>query len=73
MVIKQCRQKLDARNRNRWLEEIHLMNTLQHKNLVAGRPIPKELEEAIITPEKLLGLEYCDRDLRKVKNYQFIY
>ena len=65
-MIKQCRQPLDTRNRERWKEEIHLMKTNNHRNLVAGRDIPPEVADAIKAPEALLGLEYCESDLRKV-------
>ena len=66
MVIKQCKNVLDEKNRRRWLEEINLMNTIKHQNLVSGRPVPIEIDHFINAPEKLLGLEYCDSDLRKV-------
>ena len=66
MVIKQCKSALNERNRERWLEEIHLMNTIKHKNVVSGRTIPEEIDNFIRGPEKLLGLEFCDSDLRKV-------
>ena len=66
MVIKQCKNTLNERNRGRWLEEIKLMNAIKHKNIVSGRKIPEEIEKFINAPEKLLGLEFCDSDLRKV-------
>ena len=43
------------------------MNNKEHKNLVQGRDVPQEIVDALRSPEKLLGLEYCDSDLRKVK------
>lgn len=69
LVIKQCKQKLDPRNKGRWQDEIQLMNSNKHINLVAGRPIPAEIENALRSPEPLLGLEYCESDLRKVIRY----
>ncbi|XP_057297723.1 inhibitor of nuclear factor kappa-B kinase subunit alpha-like isoform X1 [Hydractinia symbiolongicarpus] len=66
LVIKQCKQKLDPRNKGRWQDEIQLMNSNKHINLVAGRPIPTEIENALRSPEPLLGLEYCESDLRKL-------
>ena len=73
MVIKQCKNTLNEKNRERGLEEIHLMNAIQHENIVSGRPIPEEIEKFIKAPEKLLGLEFCDSDLRKVDVYIFFY
>ncbi|XP_066933320.1 inhibitor of nuclear factor kappa-B kinase subunit beta-like [Clytia hemisphaerica] len=66
MVIKQCKSALNERNRERWLEEIHLMNTIKHKNVVSGRKVPEEIDKFIRGPEKLLGLEFCESDLRKL-------
>lgn len=43
------------------------MNNKEHRNLVQGRDVPQEIVDALRSPEKLLGLEYCDSDLRKVK------
>jgi len=63
MVIKQCKNTLDEKNRGRWLEEIHWMNTIKHKNVVGGLPIPIEIEQFIMAPEKLLGLEFCESDV----------
>ena len=66
MVIKQCKNTLDEKNRSRWLEEIKWMNKIKHRNVVGGLPIPIEIEQFIKAPEKLLGLEFCESDLRKV-------
>ena len=66
MVIKQCKNTLNEKNHGRWLEEIKLMNMIKHDSIVSGRTVPLEIDKFINSTYKLLGLEYCDSDLRKV-------
>ena len=49
------------------------MNAIQHENIVSGRPMPEEIEKFINAPEKLLGLEFCDSDLRKVHSFNIYF
>lgn len=68
IVIKQVngQHRLDKDSLTKWLNEIRLMNTMQHKNIVKGKPVPEDIKKHINNPVDLLGLEICDRDLRKV-------
>ena len=61
-------QRLDNDTRQKWDNEIRLMNTMQHKNIVKGKPVPDEIKRIVNNPVDLLGLEVCDRDLRKVRS-----
>lgn len=69
-MIKQCIQKLDSKSLQNWLKEINLMNKMRHDNLVQGREIPPEIVCYYKSTNSgdLLGLEFCDNDLRKVLN-----
>lgn len=66
IAIKQCRQELSMRNRERWCLETQIMKRLNHPNVVAAREVPPEIH--IVTPSDLplLAMEYCQcGDLRK--------
>ena len=59
IVIKQVngQQRLDDETRRKWDNEIRLMNTMHHKNVVKGVPVPTEIKRLINNPVDLLGLE----------------
>uniref|UniRef100_A0AAQ4RTU5 IkappaB kinase n=1 Tax=Gasterosteus aculeatus aculeatus TaxID=481459 RepID=A0AAQ4RTU5_GASAC len=68
--IKQCRQELSERNKERWVLEIQIMKRLDHINVVAAREVPEGMQEMITTNDlPLLAMEYCQGgDLRKHLN-----
>lgn len=69
IAIKQCRQELSPRNRERWCLEIQIMKRLNHPNVVAARDVPEGMQKLAQNDLPLLGLEYCEGgDLRKVLN-----
>ncbi|XP_076005688.1 inhibitor of nuclear factor kappa-B kinase subunit beta [Genypterus blacodes] len=70
IAIKQCRQDLCERNKERWCLEILIMKRLDHVNVVAAREVPKGMQEMVaINDLPLLALEYCHGgDLRKYLN-----
>uniref|UniRef100_A0A8C9VM56 IkappaB kinase n=1 Tax=Scleropages formosus TaxID=113540 RepID=A0A8C9VM56_SCLFO len=69
IAIKQCRQELSAKNRERWCLEIKIMKRLNHENVVAGRDVPEELKNQGSNDLPLLAMEYCQGgDLRKYLN-----
>ncbi|XP_023688018.1 inhibitor of nuclear factor kappa-B kinase subunit beta [Paramormyrops kingsleyae] len=69
IAIKQCRQELSAKNRERWCLEIKIMKRLNHENVVAGRDVPEELQKQGPNDLPLLAMEYCQGgDLRKYLN-----
>ncbi|XP_030629381.1 inhibitor of nuclear factor kappa-B kinase subunit beta [Chanos chanos] len=69
IAIKQCRQELSARNKERWCLEIQIMKRLEHVNVVAAREVPEELQRLATNDLPLLAMEYCQGgDLRKYLN-----
>lgn len=69
IAIKQCRQELSARNRERWCLEIQIMKRLNHPNVVTARDVPEGMQKLALNDLPLLGLEYCEGgDLRKFLN-----
>lgn len=80
-AIKKCRfhlpSNLSARQRERWKNEVEIMKTMKHQNIVSFLEIPKELKVALLknNPTKLplLSMEYCQKGnlrhlLQKPKN-----
>ncbi|XP_040897502.1 inhibitor of nuclear factor kappa-B kinase subunit beta isoform X2 [Toxotes jaculatrix] len=70
IAIKQCRQELSERNKERWCLEIHIMKRLDHVNVVAAREVPEGMQKLVATNDMpLLAMEYCQGgDLRKYLN-----
>uniref|UniRef100_A0A1A7X472 IkappaB kinase n=1 Tax=Iconisemion striatum TaxID=60296 RepID=A0A1A7X472_9TELE len=70
IAIKQCRQELSDKNKDRWCLEIQIMNKLDHVNVVAAREVPEGMQQLIATNDlPLLAMEYCQGgDLRKYLN-----
>uniref|UniRef100_UPI00398EA774 inhibitor of nuclear factor kappa-B kinase subunit beta n=1 Tax=Pristiophorus japonicus TaxID=55135 RepID=UPI00398EA774 len=69
IAIKQCRQELSPRNRERWCLEIQIMKRLNHVNVVAARDVPEGMQRLALNDLPLLGMEYCEGgDLRKFLN-----
>ncbi|KAM4575720.1 inhibitor of nuclear factor kappa-B kinase subunit beta [Odontesthes bonariensis] len=70
IAIKQCRQELCERNKERWCLEIQIMKRLNHVNVVAAREVPEGMQKMVaINDLPLLAMEYCQGgDLRKYLN-----
>ncbi|XP_061784932.1 inhibitor of nuclear factor kappa-B kinase subunit beta isoform X1 [Nerophis lumbriciformis] len=70
IAIKQCRQELSERNKERWCLEIQIMKRLDHANVVAAREVPEGMQKLVTTNDlPLLAMEYCQGgDLRKYLN-----
>uniref|UniRef100_A0A8C5R0G1 IkappaB kinase n=1 Tax=Leptobrachium leishanense TaxID=445787 RepID=A0A8C5R0G1_9ANUR len=69
VAIKQCRQELSLKNRERWCLEIQIMKKLNHKNVVSAREVPEGLQKLAPNDLPLLAMEYCEGgDLRKYLN-----
>ncbi|XP_072243681.1 inhibitor of nuclear factor kappa-B kinase subunit beta [Leuresthes tenuis] len=70
IAIKQCRQELCDRNKERWCLEIQIMKRLNHVNVVAAREVPEGMQKMVaINDLPLLAMEYCQGgDLRKYLN-----
>ncbi|XP_029915247.1 inhibitor of nuclear factor kappa-B kinase subunit beta [Myripristis murdjan] len=70
IAIKQCRQELSERNKERWCLEIQIMRRLDHVNVVAAREVPEGMRRLVATNDlPLLAMEYCQGgDLRKYLN-----
>ncbi|XP_024785615.2 inhibitor of nuclear factor kappa-B kinase subunit beta isoform X3 [Pan paniscus] len=69
IAIKQCRQELSPRNRERWCLEIQIMRRLTHPNVVAARDVPEGMQNLAPNDLPLLAMEYCQGgDLRKYLN-----
>uniref|UniRef100_A0A8C6MJY9 IkappaB kinase n=1 Tax=Nothobranchius furzeri TaxID=105023 RepID=A0A8C6MJY9_NOTFU len=70
IAIKQCRQELSDRNKERWCLEIQIMNRLDHVNVVAAREVPEGMQQLVATNDlPLMAMEYCQGgDLRKYLN-----
>ncbi|XP_068168007.1 inhibitor of nuclear factor kappa-B kinase subunit beta isoform X2 [Antennarius striatus] len=70
IAIKQCRQELSERNKERWCLEIQIMKRLDHVNVVAAREVPEGMQKLVSTTDlPLLAMEYCQGgDLRKYLN-----
>ncbi|XP_042276849.1 inhibitor of nuclear factor kappa-B kinase subunit beta [Thunnus maccoyii] len=70
VAIKQCRQELSERNKERWCLEIQIMKRLDHVNVVAAREVPEGMQKLVATNDlPLLAMEYCQGgDLRKYLN-----
>ncbi|XP_066495327.1 inhibitor of nuclear factor kappa-B kinase subunit beta [Tiliqua scincoides] len=69
IAIKQCRQELSPRNRDRWCLEIQIMKRLNHPNVVAARDVPEGMQNLAPNDLPLLAMEYCQGgDLRRYLN-----
>ncbi|CAG08563.1 unnamed protein product [Tetraodon nigroviridis] len=70
IAIKQCRQELSERNKERWCLEIEIIKRLDHVNVVAAREVPEGMQKLMaINDLPLLAMEYCQGgDLRKYLN-----
>ncbi|XP_071379994.1 inhibitor of nuclear factor kappa-B kinase subunit beta [Centroberyx affinis] len=69
IAIKQCRQELSERNKERWCLEIQIMKRLDHVNVVAAREVPIGMQGLVANDLPLLAMEYCQGgDLRKYLN-----
>ncbi|KAL8173998.1 UNVERIFIED_CONTAM: hypothetical protein K2H54_036370 [Gekko kuhli] len=69
IAIKQCRQELSPRNRERWCLEIQIMKRLNHPNVVAARDVPEGMQNLAPNDLPLLAMEYCQGgDLRRYLN-----
>lgn len=70
IALKQCRQELSDRNKERWCLEIQIMKRLNHVNVVAAREVPDGMQNLVATNGlPLLAMEYCQGgDLRKYLN-----
>ncbi|XP_030057928.1 inhibitor of nuclear factor kappa-B kinase subunit beta isoform X1 [Microcaecilia unicolor] len=69
IAIKQCRQELSPRNRDRWCLEIQIMKRLNHPNVVAARDVPNGMQKLAPNDLPVLAMEYCEGgDLRKYLN-----
>uniref|UniRef100_A0AAR2KWU0 IkappaB kinase n=1 Tax=Pygocentrus nattereri TaxID=42514 RepID=A0AAR2KWU0_PYGNA len=69
IAVKQCRQELSSKNKERWCLEIQIMKRLNHVNVVAAREVPEELQRLATNDLPLLAMEYCQGgDLRKYLN-----
>ncbi|XP_062995602.1 inhibitor of nuclear factor kappa-B kinase subunit beta isoform X2 [Elgaria multicarinata webbii] len=69
IAIKQCRQELSPRNRERWCLEIQIMKRLNHPNVVAARDVPEGMQNLAHNDLPLLAMEYCQGgDLRRHLN-----
>uniref|UniRef100_A0A674MYE8 IkappaB kinase n=1 Tax=Takifugu rubripes TaxID=31033 RepID=A0A674MYE8_TAKRU len=70
IAIKQCRQELSERNKERWCLEIQIIKRLDHVNVVAAREVPEGMQKLMVTNDlPLLAMEYCQGgDLRKYLN-----
>uniref|UniRef100_A0A3Q2EEI5 IkappaB kinase n=1 Tax=Cyprinodon variegatus TaxID=28743 RepID=A0A3Q2EEI5_CYPVA len=70
IALKQCRQELSERNKERWCLEIQIMRRLDHVNVVAARDVPEGMQRLVATNDlPLLAMEYCQGgDLRKYLN-----
>ncbi|XP_008822456.1 inhibitor of nuclear factor kappa-B kinase subunit beta isoform X4 [Nannospalax galili] len=69
IAIKQCRQELSPKNRDRWCLEIQIMRRLNHPNVVAARDVPEGMQNLAPNDLPLLAMEYCQGgDLRKYLN-----
>lgn len=66
IVIKKCINLLNKTQKKRWNDEVMLMNQIHHPNLVSGIVVPQEIITELNAPELLLGLEFCEQDLRQV-------
>ncbi|KAM3926704.1 inhibitor of nuclear factor kappa-B kinase subunit beta [Leptodactylus fuscus] len=70
VAIKQCRQELSPKNRERWCLEIQIMKKLNHKNVVSAREVPEGLQKLAPNDLPLLAMEFClGGDLRKHLNH----
>ncbi|XP_021506143.2 inhibitor of nuclear factor kappa-B kinase subunit beta isoform X1 [Meriones unguiculatus] len=69
IAIKQCRQELSPKNRDRWCLEIQIMRKLNHPNVVAARDVPEGMQSLAPNDLPLLAMEYCQGgDLRRYLN-----
>ncbi|XP_077326051.1 inhibitor of nuclear factor kappa-B kinase subunit beta [Lithobates pipiens] len=69
VAIKQCRQELSPKNKERWCLEIQIMKKLSHKNVVSAREVPEGLQKLAPNDLPLLAMEFClGGDLRKHLN-----
>ncbi|XP_075063166.1 inhibitor of nuclear factor kappa-B kinase subunit beta [Mixophyes fleayi] len=69
VAIKQCRQELSPKNRERWCLEIQIMKKLNHRNVVSAREVPEGMQNLSPNDLPLLAMEFClGGDLRKHLN-----
>ncbi|XP_063787811.1 inhibitor of nuclear factor kappa-B kinase subunit beta [Pseudophryne corroboree] len=69
IAIKQCRQELSPKNRERWCLEIQIMKKLNHRNVVSAREVPEGMQNLSPNDLPLLAMEFClGGDLRKHLN-----
>ncbi|KAL2092544.1 hypothetical protein ACEWY4_012342 [Coilia grayii] len=69
IAIKQCRQELSQKNKERWCLEIQIMKRLNHVNVVAAKDVPDALQNLTTRDIPLLAMEFCQGgDLRKYLN-----
>ena len=60
---------LNAKNRERWSQEVEFLKRIKHPNIIETRPLPEELAKEECHGKSLpaLCMEYCEGgDLRKV-------
>lgn len=77
LAVKRCKNvQLTAKQRERWCNEVDMLSTLRHPNIVAHENLPVELIERIENPSKLplLPMEYCSKGnlrmmLQQLRNY----
>ncbi|KAK1893115.1 Inhibitor of nuclear factor kappa-B kinase subunit beta [Dissostichus eleginoides] len=61
IAIKQCRQELSEKNKERWCLEIQIMKRLDHVNVVAAREVPEGMQKLVFTNDlPLLYLNLLD-------------
>ncbi|CAH0554672.1 unnamed protein product [Brassicogethes aeneus] len=81
IAVKKCKferkDSLTERQKQRWINEVDIMKTMNHPNIIAFKEIPPILKEGLhkknITKLPILSMEYCDKGnlrtvLRKTKN-----
>lgn len=76
-AIKRCKKvELSSKQRERWCNEVKILKTLKHRNIISYEDLPFELEEGIKNPFKLplLSMEYCSGGnlrhvLQRPRNY----
>nr|XP_003702368.1 PREDICTED: inhibitor of nuclear factor kappa-B kinase subunit alpha-like isoform X1 [Megachile rotundata] len=71
LAIKRCKwdvTQLTETQRNRWINEVHIMKRLKHQNIIKGLELPfKYPDDKLELP--VLCMEFCKKgDLRKVLN-----
>jgi serine/threonine protein kinase len=69
--VKKCRWGTDSlltpKHKERWTNEVEIMQRLSHRGVVRALAVPPELERELRGELPLLCMEYCAHgDLRKV-------